>query len=161
MSKKHKRHKHGFCDKHGNEYRIKITFPLLRFVRDELDIDLGKNESYIALSNNPIDLVNVLYCLVKEQADAYGLTDVQFGEAFVNRDELDKAWAAFGKAFLSFCPSHQADLLRQLMATAEKTELLSQIEAENRLKSLVESYNLDSKLLEALESSQATIPLEN
>ena len=149
-----------FKDRHGRQYKIKITIPKMRFVRDELEIDLGQQSAFIGLSNNPIELVNVLYCLVKDQADKYGLTDVQFGESF-DGDTLEQAWEAFGEAYLSFCPSHQASLLRKLMAAAAKTEMLSKIEAENRLQSLVESYNLHSKSADPSELNQETIRLEN
>ena len=95
-----------FKDTAGREYKIKITIPRLRWIRDEIDIDLGKKDAFIALSNNPIDLVNVLYMLVKDQADKYKISDVAFGES-MDGDTLETAWEAFGEAYLSFCPSHQ------------------------------------------------------
>ena len=152
--------KRKFKDTKGREYKLRITIPRLRWIRDEIDVDLGKKDTFVALSNNPIDLVNVLYMLVKEQADKHGISDIEFGES-MDGDTLHEAWEAFSDAYLSFCPSHQAELLRKLMAAASKTEHLSTLEVEHRLNQLVESYNLGSKSVPSSESKLETIPLKN
>ena len=76
-------------------------------------------------------------------------------------ETLEAAWDAFGEAYLSFCPSHQADLLRKLMATAAKAEHLSVLEVENRLEMLTDSYQSGSNTVQSSESNPETIPLEN
>ena len=146
---------HQFQDTEGRQYNIKVTIPRMRWIRDEIGVDLGRKDAFIALSANPIDLVNVIYMLVKDQADKYKLTDVQFGEA-MDGDTLEQAWQAFSEAYLSFCPSHQAKLLRKLMAASEQTELLSVEEVEYKLGQLVGSYKSRSNAAPSLGVSQET-----
>ena len=160
MSKKRKKPKTQFTDVHGNVYRVKITIPKLQYVRDEIDIDLGKEAAYIELSRNPIDFVNVLYCLLIEQVKKHKLTDVEFGESF-DGDVIENAWSAFSEAYLSFCPSHQEKLLRDLMAKAYQTELVASEVVDAKLSLLVDSLKSASGIAEHSESSQETIPLEN
>ena len=149
-----------FKDTAGRQYKIKVTIPRLRLVRDELDIDLGRQDTFIALSINPIDLVNVLYLLVREQVDEHKLTDVEFGEA-LDGDTLEAAWAAFSEAYLDFCPSHQAMILRRLMTKAMQAERLGSHEIDSRMDILLESFKSDSKSAGVSELNRATFPLEN
>lgn len=149
-----------FTDIEGRVYTVKVTIPRLRWIRDEIDVDLGKRTEFIQLSTNPIDLVNVLYMLVKEQADGYELTDVQFGES-LDGDTLQAAWEAFGESYLSFCPSHHAKILRQLMASLDETEKMSADQVEYQLRELVASYKSDSKSAGSSELNQETTALES
>ena len=149
-----------FKDTAGREYKIKVTIPKLRWIRDEIDVDLGQRQAFIELSNNPIDLVNVLYMLVKEQCDEYKISDVEFGES-LDGDTLEKAWEAFGESYLSFCPSHRAEALRAMMAASKKAERLTEEAIDKRLDQLVELYSLAYNSPESSESSRPIIPLGN
>lgn len=152
--------KRSFKDTAGREYKIKITIPRLRMVRDEIDVDLGKPEAFLQLATSPIDLVDVLYLLVKGQADKYKLTDVAFGESF-DGPAIESAWEALSEAYLSFCPSHRADTLRKLMADAQKAELLGMELVDDILMGQLESFKSDWSSADASESNRKTIPLEN
>lgn len=142
MSKKEKR---TFRDTRGRKYTVRITIPLLRAIRDELDVDLGTPDGFFGLSSNALDVVNVLYLCVQDQASKYKLDDVGFGEA-LDGDTVAEAWQAFNEAYIDFCPGPQRKVLRRLMDTA--TELTQQKNESSLTK-------LDS-LLESLKSPPAT-----
>ena len=152
--------KHGFTDTAGRKYKFKITIPRLQLVRDELDIDLGKPETFISLSKNPIDVVNVLYLLLRDQAKSHGVTDVQFGESF-DGDVLEAAWEAFSKAYMSFCPSRQREMLRQLMAAIDQTEMEAAEIVVDRLQNFSASLKKDTSLRQSSESKLETIASDN
>ena len=152
--------KYGFTDTAGRKYKFKVTIPRLQLVRDELEIDLGKPDSFIGLSKNPLDVVNVFYLMLRDQANEHGLTDVQFGESF-DGDVLEAAWEAFSKAYLSFCPSRQRKLLQKLMASVEQTEMEATELVVDRLQNLSASLKRHTNSPPSSESTWESTASDN
>lgn len=103
-----------FKDSSGREWLVRLSAPLINDVRKELDTDL------VSLSDPVFPklldfalLVNVLWVLVRKQASAAGITDIQFGESLVG-DSLDGATEALVDAVLDFFPLRIRQTMRAL-----------------------------------------------
>lgn len=140
-----------FVDINGDEWRIKITLPLLKLVRADLDIDIGQPTEFIALSNNPIDACDVLYVLCRKQCEKRGISDEEFGERLVG-DYIQGAWEALERAYMDFCPGRQREALRTLMAASRETEQVAMEVIEQRLSDLTASFSSATSTEESSES---------
>lgn len=127
-----------FTTSKGLEVKVKITIPVIKAVRDELDINLGKIDTFLEVLDDVAKFVDVLYLASKKHLPKK-MTPEQFGEALVG-DDLTEAWECFQRAYLDFCPSHQRKTAKLLMA---------------RIKQLAEELNdgVCSKLATSLEES--------
>ena len=104
---------HSFKDANGREWIIKIDAPKIAEVRSALNVNLIAKDysAFVELANDEVLLVNVLWVLVRDQAD--GLTDVQFGRAMVG-DPIEHATGALVRAVCDFFPHRQRGMLHSL-----------------------------------------------
>jgi len=103
-----------FKDSSGREWLVRLSAPLINDVRKELDTDLvSLSDPVFAKLLDFALLVNVLWVLVRKQATAAGITDVQFGESLVG-DSLDGASEALVDAVLDFFPPRIRQTMRAL-----------------------------------------------
>jgi hypothetical protein len=109
-------------DKIGRDWKVEITVQTVRQVRALLKVDL--NELLAAILNqetqplldvlsDPVKLVDLTYCICKEQADELGVTDEHFGRGWAG-DFLEAAGDALIAELVFFSPSPQ---VRALLAT--------------------------------------------
>lgn len=122
-----------FEDAEGREWSLKITVNDIRRVRRILGEDLLKDNVEQMLSRlmaDPVLLVDVIYVLVKPQADNRDLSDEDFGRSLYG-DALDRATQAFLDALTNFFPSRRREILRRVRERAEEvTEKMAKLTME-------------------------------
>jgi len=99
----------------GHSFRVKITIPRIKAVRDEFGIDIGILEEFMMLPGDLPKLVDVLYLLCEKQCKEIGMSDEEFGETLCG-DSLEHAWDALERAYLSFCPSRRRKIVKATLA---------------------------------------------
>lgn len=114
---------HAFKDNAGRTWEVSITVAQVKRVRGLLGIDLYKLIEHEVrplgeLLGNPCDLVDVIYVLCKDQAEAKQITDEQFGAA-LGGDALEDAANAFLQELIDFFPRQARDGLRKMMAKSQ------------------------------------------
>ncbi|MHB9070475.1 MAG: hypothetical protein ACYC54_08895 [Sedimentisphaerales bacterium] len=75
-----------FTDNAGKTWSVAMTIDSVKRVRDLLGVNLVEPEAgepplLTRLGTDEILLCDVVYCLIKPQADSLGVTDVDFGRA--------------------------------------------------------------------------------
>ena len=95
-----------FTDTEEHKWEIKLTIASAKRVRDLLGVNLlelevGDPPLITRLAIDYLLLCDVIFVLVKPQADTAGITDVQFGQA-LGGDALQKAQIAFYEELISF-----------------------------------------------------------
>lgn len=115
-------------DATGRAWEISATVSTLTRVRDLAGVDfvgLTDPGELVAAANDEIKMVNILYAACKPQADAAGLTDIQFGESW-NGVTIDSAYTAFFQELADFfrSPAKRRAVLEVLTATREFEERL-------------------------------------
>lgn len=101
----------------GREWVVEINVAQVKAVRTALGVDLLKivDEKELGrLSEDPVELCNILYVLCRDQAKAAGLDDEGFGRMLAG-DTIAAATDAFLAALVSFFPSPR---LRQSLGQA-------------------------------------------
>lgn len=142
-----------FADSLGRKWEVRVTPAGMRRVKSLTGVNLGtmlaNNMQALAdLVADPIQLIDVVYCLVKPEADRLGITDEQFGEGLVG-DGLDGACDAFLEALSDFFPSRQGRVMRKLF---QQMRLMQATLAEEALKQIDQLTLTDSvSNLEALQ----------
>lgn len=109
-----------FKDKNDKEWRIEITMGTIKTVRELLCIDLmesikkdGESNLSFELMLNPEMLVDILFVVCMDQADAEKITDIQFA-ALMGGDAIELATEALLGEIVNFSPK----LLRKPMMAA-------------------------------------------
>jgi len=116
---------HSFKDKTGQEWSIALEVQCLKRVwneikdRDGAPINLADNTVNLLerLSNDSLLLVDILWVIVKPQADGLGVTCEQWCKR-MDGDVLDDAKTKFMDELIDFSPPRQRGALKQLMAKA-------------------------------------------
>lgn len=147
-----------FQDTQGRLWAVSITVRDAKRLRDLLGLNLyGLAENgFVGLGEllaDPVQLVDVLYVLCKDQADERKLSDEEFGRAFAG-DTIEAGAHAFLEAFTDFFPNPQRrDAIRKLLTTSET--LGSRL--MDRASSQLDDLDVDS-LLDQLIASSGTSP---
>lgn len=111
-----------FTDAEGREWPLEINIPLAKAIKRELDVDILDVETAMeVLARNPVLLCDVLYLLVKRQADERGLTDEDFGNS-LRGEALEHAQTAFLQALSDFSPPRQREILTAVLETWTEVE---------------------------------------
>jgi len=97
-----------FRDNAGNEWTVEINVSALKRVRsltgtDLLGIISGGN-LLERLMRDPVLLCDIIFALIKPQADRKQISDEAFGAAMAG-DSIDAATAAMLDELVAFCPS--------------------------------------------------------
>ena len=114
-----------FTDNAGRPWTIAINVDAIKRVRGLLGVDLMDAVEGKLIQNlleNPILLCDVVYCLVKAQADSAGVSDEDFGRS-MGGDAIDLATAAMLEELVGFFPPRRRALLTKAL---EKFRLLEQ-----------------------------------
>ena len=143
-----------FKDSVGRLWPVEINVAAIKRVRGLLGVDLIKlfddeMKPLAELVNDPVRLVDVLYCLCKPEADARGISDEDFGRALAG-DVITQAVDAFVEELIDFFPdARRRNLLRKaieagrqanevLMTHAES--LIDRIDWQAEVKKFIDSY---------------------
>lgn len=130
-----------FTDSAGRAWDVVINVAAVKRVRGLLGVDLNGlitdgARPLAALLDDPCKLVDVLYVLCREQAEAAGVTDEQFGAA-MGGDSLAHAADAFLEELIDFFRDPRARAsLRRLIAAGKQAASLAMDEAERVIQSL-------------------------
>lgn len=146
---------HSFTDNHGRTWSININIAAVKRVRSAMDIDLLDavgGELLTRLADNIVMLVDLVYFLVKPEADNAGVSDEQFGEALAG-PALDDAANAFMAELADFFPEAKGRVLRKAIAKVRQVETRAAEVAEQRLEDPLLAAKVESILLKSGESS--------
>jgi len=144
-----------FKDTTDRTWNIMINVSAIKQVRSALDVDLlGIIEGSKVLEkliDDPVTLCDVLYVLIKPQADAQQVTDEEFGAA-LGGDVLEKAVEALLGELIDFFPQAKRAALRRLL---EKIDQLEKKVAD-RVIAEIDSGRLDQMLEQELDRALRT-----
>jgi len=147
-----------FKDADSRQWDLVINVAAVKRVRDLLGLDLyglvdDEARPLGRLLGDPCKLVDVLYVLCREQAQARSITDEDFGRGF-SGDSLEAAADAFCEELFDFFPNRQAR--ETLRATKRKSRELASILLQRADQKLAE---IDlAKVAEELLSKPAASP---
>ena len=130
-----------FNDTKGRSWDLTLTVSGAKRVKALTDTDLldaidGKLLE--SLVGSPMLLVDVIYAIVKPQADKAGVTAEQFGEALAG-NAIDEATSAFLEGLTDFFPPSRRRVLKMAL---EKTKALQE-RVVTKAAELLESDRLD------------------
>lgn len=107
-----------FNDSTGRAWSVQVNVAAIKRVRDLAGVDLLavlEGDLLQRLSEDPVLLVDVIYALLRPQANAAGVSDVQFGEAMAG-EAIDQATAALLEELVSFFPLARRRILQAAVA---------------------------------------------
>jgi len=101
-----------FTDNAGRTWTVQVNVSAVKRVRGLVGIDLYKlvDDGFQALGklvSDPVQLADVLFCLVKEEAEAKQITDEEFGRGLAG-DAITLAADAFVEELIDFFPDARA-----------------------------------------------------
>jgi len=144
-----------FKDNAGRTWSIQVNVDALKRVRSLLAVDLLEvleGKLIDRLSGDPVFLCDVLYAVVKPEADAQKVSDEDFGRA-MGGDALDGAIAALSGELVDFFPQGRRKVLRKLMDKFDTFQAMILTRAEQRLISPELDAQFEAALAERGSSS--------
>ncbi|WDI40517.1 hypothetical protein [Bremerella sp. P1] len=137
-----------FKDNADRTWTVTVNVDAIKRVRSLLNIDLMEaveGKLIERLIGDPILLCDVIYCVCKEDADAKGITDEEFGRAMAG-DAIELATTALLEELVDFFPQGKRQLLRKALAKLETLQETMLAVVSERL----DSPELDAQLLAEL-----------
>ncbi len=148
-----------FKDNAGRAWSVQINVDALKRVRSLLDVDLLEvleGKLIDRLSGDPVFLCDVLYAVVKPEADAQKISDQDFGRA-MGGDALDGATAALLEDLVDFFPQGRRKVLRKAMDKLGVFQAKALAVAEERLASPELDRQFEAALAELGSSSGGSL----
>lgn len=137
-----------FKDNADRTWAVTINVDAIKRVRSLLDIDLMQaveGKLIERLIGDPVLLCDIIYCVCKEDADAKGITDEEFGRAMAG-DAIELATTAMLEELVDFFPQGKRQLLTKALAKLETLQETMLTVVSERL----DSPELDAELLAEL-----------
>ena len=142
-----------FTDNAGRTWLLAINVASVKRVRALVGIDLYKLiddglEPLARLVSDPVDLADVLYCLVRDEADTKQITDEDFGRCLAG-DAITAAADAFVEELIDFFPEARARAALRKTVSAGKqvrNKVLEHLEAQ------VQTLDVDSAASKLISS---------
>ncbi len=130
-----------FTDASGDAWNLRLDVNTIRRVRDAHRVDLARIftdvKSLDQLFGDVVLLVDVLFEIVRPQADARRIDSEQFGERLVG-DSLDRAVTALEEAYIESVPqSRRRQLLRRLVDGTRAAQAQANLRIENAIDGLI------------------------
>lgn len=141
-----------FADRTGAVWNLDITVAALKRVRALTGFDLGSAltaEGLSVLLGDIATAVDVIFALVKPEADERGTTDEAFGAALAG-DTLDGALRALVRALVSFCPSPTQRAALTMLEESVNRVIAKDLES---LQGRAKSGDLDREVEKALREA--------
>lgn len=152
-----------FTDNQNRSWEPEIDVVTIGRVRAALKINLLElllpNSKLGETLADPCLLVDVLYLLCKDRADALGMTDVDFGRA-LSMDSIEDAWSAVLEGLVLFSPRGLRPAHQIVLEKARKY----QTAAAAQIKQAVENPAFDLMLDREIEKRMnppTTLPSES
>ena len=145
-----------FTDSVGREWKIEINIASIRRVRDLLGVDLMQSldgKFLQELSKDIIKMVDIIYVLIKPQADSLKpkLLDTGFG-AGLDGDAVDAAVNAFLDELVNFSPKQKRTLLQTVLKKVRNLETTTIKTAQK----LVDSVDFDEILSQSMQHGDSS-----
>ncbi|SRR5579875_2123134 len=155
---------HTFTDNAGRVWTIAVNVATIKRVQGLLKVNLYKllDDNFKGLGEllgDIIQLVDVLYCLCKEEAEARKVSDEDFGRAMFG-DVIHQATEAFLEELIDFFPDPKVRRsLRKIIAESRRVrgrmldraeQVLEGFDADREANKLLRSFGI------APESSEST-----
>ena len=144
-----------FHDNAGRTWTVAINVDSLKRVRSLCDVDLvdavqDGGTILARLTNDPVLLCDVIYAACKEEADAKGVSDVDFGKGMAG-DPIEEATSALLEELVGFFPRGRREVLGRLM---EKKRLY-EAKALELANAKLDDPELDARVEKAMEEALA------
>jgi hypothetical protein len=139
-----------FKDNAGRTWTVTVNVDAVKRVRSLLDVNLLEvvdGKLIERLAADPVLLCDVLYALVKPDADAKQVTDQDFGRGMAG-DAIDLATTALLEELVDFFPQGKRRLLQKALAKLKDWEAKALGVAERKL----DSPELEAQFENALKS---------
>jgi hypothetical protein len=109
-----------FADNAGRTWAIAVNVATIKHVKDLLQVNLleiadQKGRLLEQIVDDPVLLCDILFCLVKPEADAKGVTDEDFGRSLAG-DVLGSATDALLSEIADFFPKGRREILKRILA---------------------------------------------
>ncbi len=148
-----------FTDSENRRWDVSLNVTTLKRVRNITDVDLltvlDKPDLLTELAGDPVRFVDVLYVIVKPQADQLGVSDEQFGSA-LDGESIEHASNAFLEALVDFFPGARRAMLRRVMDRATQTKA----ETEQRIHKAIADGTVDKAIDHAIAGVNSTKSLD-
>lgn len=145
-----------FLDNTGRTWAVSVHVDSIRRVRDLTGVNLANSlsgEFFERLATDPLLLCDVLFALVKPEAEALGVSDTSFAQGIAG-DAIDRATEALVEGLADFFPHDRRTLLRKAVAKLKTLERMVYDEAGRRLESV--SLEDELKTLLSMSGSSST-----
>jgi len=111
---------HTFKDNASRTWSLSITIDSIKRVRQELDFNLTRSDfdkMLQELLGDPVQLCDVIFCLIKPEAEKNNVSDADFGRAMAG-DTIEQAATALLEELADFTPNarDRAQLQRLIAA---------------------------------------------
>ena len=134
-----------YTDNAGHRWQISVTVSTIRRVRDEAGVDLAAagrtapgGESVLErLATDPVLLADVLYAIVRPEAEAREVTPEQFGEALAG-DAVEAAADALVEEIVDFFPTPVRARWRRAMDLAKAVRSRNEAQVDRELERMAE-----------------------
>jgi hypothetical protein len=151
-----------FADNAGRTWAIAVNVATVKRVRDLLQVNLleiadQKGKLLERLVEDPCLLCDVIYALVKPEADAKGISDEEFGRS-LGGDVLDQATDALLGEIADFFPRHRREVLRRILAKLSTLQQKASTLALVKLDDPNLDAELEREMTTALEAAWARRP---
>ena len=113
---------HKFTGNDGHEWGISLNSWTAREVKKATGVDLLDLETLTAKLADAYVLVDVLWVMVRKEAEAAGIADEEFGRSLAG-DAIEAATAAMLEEIIDFFPQPRRPVLRKAL---EKANLLTE-----------------------------------
>jgi len=128
---------------------LSLNVAKMKRVKSLTDIDLmsviDNPEVLHQLTNDPMKLVDVLFAVIKPQADAVGVTDEDFA-GDLDGEAIETGVSALLEALVDFFPGARRAMLRRVMDKANKYCH----EADAKLQAMLNDGTIDKAIDDAL-----------
>src|ERR1043165_2163580 len=142
---------HTFKDNAGRTWTVAINVDAIKRVRDLAKVDLVESIEGKLLERLASDIIlrcDVIYALIKPDADAQNVSDADFGRALFG-DALDLATDALMEELVDFFPKRRRSVLGKALSKLTELESKALTLAEKKL----DSVNVDAALESALANA--------
>ena len=126
---------HTFVDTAGHTWTVAITVDTIKRVRALVGFDLlavVEKDTLQKLIDDPITLCDVMYAVIKPEADTNEISDVQFWQS-LSGDVLDTASAALLQELTDFFPKAKRTVLQKVLSKMETATRFATEKAMTRL----------------------------
>lgn len=152
---------HQFKDTKGRSWNLGLNFASAKRLRSMLDIDIfrlemGEPPLITRIGTDIILLCDIIYVMIKPQADSLGVNDEQFGESLGGEGIAQACTAFYGELQSFFQSASRTDLAKIVEKQVKIIKLsMSRVEAE------VDRLDIEKKVNETIGKLSTSLQEES